>query len=299
MRTLLTLSISIALSCCAPAESLVPKPTVSNVSYGPHSRNVLDFWQAKSESPAPVVVFIHGGGFRAGSKENWSKDARVAQLLSKGVSCAAINYRFLPDAPVQDIMRDCARAVQFLRSKASEWHIDKAHFAGIGGSAGAGTSLWLLAHDDLADATASDPVLHESSRLCCAVLLSTQATYDLRKWEAFLGKVRPEFQTGPVETAGFYHFTGPQALETPEGDQVMRDCDMLRWLSKDDGALFIDNGQDVFPPKTRGEWLHCTAHARAVKKQCEACGVECLVVQDEKTKKHDACDFLAKHLGLN
>ena len=106
-----------------------------------------------------------------------------------------------------------------------------------------------------ANAAASDPILHESSRLCCAVLLSTQATYDLRKWEAFLGKVRPEFNTGPTEVAGFYHLSSPAAIETPEGDKIMSDCDMLGWLSKDDGAIFIDNGQDVFPPTTRGEWL--------------------------------------------
>ena len=38
------------------------KPDVSDIRYGPHERNVLDFWKAKSDAPAPVVVHIHGGG---------------------------------------------------------------------------------------------------------------------------------------------------------------------------------------------------------------------------------------------
>ena len=46
-----------------------PAPDVSDVSYGPHERNVLDLWRAKSESPTPLVVFIHGGGFLVGSKD--------------------------------------------------------------------------------------------------------------------------------------------------------------------------------------------------------------------------------------
>src|SRR5262245_1798395 len=46
-----------------------PPPALLNVAYGPHERNVLDVWMAKSEQPAPFLVFIHGGGFRGGSKE--------------------------------------------------------------------------------------------------------------------------------------------------------------------------------------------------------------------------------------
>src|SRR5215204_4677038 len=49
-----------------------PKPDLANVSYGPHARNVLDLWQAKSVTPTPLVAFIHGGGFRQGSKESVS-----------------------------------------------------------------------------------------------------------------------------------------------------------------------------------------------------------------------------------
>ena len=51
-----------------PAAARDLPPTFADVPYGPHARNVLDFWQAKSERPTPVVVFIHGGGFTSGDK---------------------------------------------------------------------------------------------------------------------------------------------------------------------------------------------------------------------------------------
>jgi acetyl esterase/lipase len=67
-------------------------------------------------------------------------------------------------------MLDGGRAVQFARSKAKEWNIDKARIAATGGSAGAGISLWLAFRDDLADPKSDDPVARESTRLTCAAV---------------------------------------------------------------------------------------------------------------------------------
>src|SRR5262245_66217977 len=53
-----------------PPVPAVP-PTAANVSYGPHERNVLDFWQAKSDKPAPLVFCIHGGGWQNGDKSSY------------------------------------------------------------------------------------------------------------------------------------------------------------------------------------------------------------------------------------
>ena len=64
----------------------VLEPTYSDVAYGPHPRNVLDFWQAESERPAPLVVYIHGGGFTGGDKSGFvGRDGRqVRRCLEKG-----------------------------------------------------------------------------------------------------------------------------------------------------------------------------------------------------------------------
>jgi len=131
------------LSAASAADlAAVLTPTFTDVKYGPHTRNVLDFWLAKSAKPTPAVAFIHGGGFTAGDKSKIRGDRLVQKCLDAGVSFAAINYRYRTDTPIQDVLRDCARAIQFIRWKAAEWNVDKARVASYGGSAGAGTSLW-------------------------------------------------------------------------------------------------------------------------------------------------------------
>src|SRR5688500_20094348 len=100
-----------------------PPPDLANEKYGPHPRNVLDLWKAKSDKPTPLVVFIHGGGFRAGDKSQLDADL-LAKLLDAGISVAAINYRLSQHAPFPAPMLDGGRAVQFARSKAKEWSIE-------------------------------------------------------------------------------------------------------------------------------------------------------------------------------
>lgn len=277
--------------------ALALTPDFVDVAYGPHERDRLDFYPSKAaKGPAPLVVFIHGGGFRNGDKSKYAKDRDMASLVDGGVSCAAINYPFLTHMPIQDILKHCARAVQFLRSKAGEWSLDKNRFAAIGGSAGAGTSLWLATRDDLADPQASDPVLRESSRLTCAVCNATQATYDVTRWETFLGKAKPEFRTSEMEAALFYHQPGFAALSTEKGKAILSECDMLGWITPGDPPLLLNNPQVVDAPSNRGEWLHCIQHARAIAQECAADGVSCIVLQDQTGEKTSAAAFLLRHL---
>lgn len=285
-----------AASEAAPAANGV-KPDKADMAYGTHERDRIDVYLAKgSGQPTPVVFMIHGGGFRHGDKSRWASDKQMSLLLSQGVSCVAVNYPFLEDMPIQDILRHCARAVQFVRSKAGEWNLDKSRFASMGGSAGAGASLWLATHDDMADPKAADPVLRESTRLVGAVCNATQATYDLTRWESFLGPVKPEFSTSEAEGAMFYHLSSKADLATDKGRAILQECDMLGWITKDDPPIYVSNPQVVVTPGNRGEWLHCIHHAREVKKVCTTAGVDCIVAQDQPEPKTDAVSFLLKTL---
>lgn len=284
-------------SADASAE-IFPEPDVRDLPYGPHERNVLDLWKAAGEGPRPLVVFIHGGGFTSGDKSKWRGSPLLTDLLKNGISCAAINYRFRKDAPVQEILRDASRAVQYLRSRAQEWSLDPAHFAGLGGSAGAGTSLWLVTRDDLADPNSEDPILRQSSRLQAAVLLSTQATYDLTRWESFLGPSNPAWWKSPNEMAEFYHLKERADLAKPGSQAILQEVDMLRWISADDGALLISNPLPDVPSTQRNEYLHHPGHARAIVQACEAAGVTCFWRESGKSedKGIDPVDFLIKQL---
>ena len=160
----------------------LPPPTFENVKYGPHERNVLDFWQAKSEQSTPVLVSIHGGGFVAGNKS--VQPQLLKDCLDKGISVAAINYRYSTQAIAPAPFQDGARAVQFLRSKSKDWNIDPKRFAATGGSAGAGISLWLGFHKDMADPKNDDPVLRQSTRLTCMFVFEGQTSVNIRRTRA-------------------------------------------------------------------------------------------------------------------
>jgi acetyl esterase/lipase len=111
------------------------KPTLADVPYGPHPRQVLDFYKADSATPTPLVFHIHGGGWTGGSKYPFT----AGPFLKAGISVVSIEYRFVTDAraagvkpPVDWPLHDAARALQFVRSKAGEWNIDKTRIGEIG-----------------------------------------------------------------------------------------------------------------------------------------------------------------------
>ena len=82
-------------------------------------------------------------------------------------------------------LHDAARALQFVRSKAAEWNLDKTRIGAAGGSAGACSSLWLAFHDDLADPKSDDPIARESTRLWCAAVTGAQTTLDPQQMKAW------------------------------------------------------------------------------------------------------------------
>jgi len=277
------------------------EPKFENVSYGPFERNVLDFWRAESCEPTPVVVFIHGGGFVGGDKTKIRQTPDVIRrCLASGVSFAAINYRFRGQAPLPEILRDTARAIQFLRYKAAEWNIDKGRIAAYGGSAGAGSSLWIGFHDDLADPTSKDPVLRESSRLTVVGANATQATYDFSRWPEVLGFGFELQDRDYDETAQLYGLKSREEIDSPKGRAIRRDLDMLGHMDPRDPPVYLSSGMPNTRPEHRGHIVHHPRHAIAIKKKCDELGIEAAIVLRETPpgERVAMLDFFFKHLQV-
>ncbi len=180
----------VAKAAAAP-KPLSPAPTRADVPYGSHPKQVLDFWKAESDKPTPWLFFIHGGGWQGGNRTSGLANLLPAMLKAR-ISVVSIEYRFIQEAraagvtpPVKAPLHDAARALQFVRSKASEWNLDAKRVGASGGSAGACSSLWLAFHDDLADPQSSDPVARLSTRLWCAAVTGAQTTLDpeqMKQW---------------------------------------------------------------------------------------------------------------------
>jgi acetyl esterase/lipase len=172
-------------------EAYAIAPTMKDVAYGKHPKQVVHFWKAQSDKPTPVLFFIHGGGWSGGNRSS-GLAGLLPEMLKAGISVVSVEYRFISEAtkdgvvpPVKGPLTDAARALQFVRSKAAEWNIDKARIGASGGSAGACTSLWLAFHDDMADPKSSDPIARESTRLWCAAVSGPQTTLDpqqMKEW---------------------------------------------------------------------------------------------------------------------
>ncbi len=166
------------------ATPALPNPTHYDVAYGPHPKQLIHFWKAESTAPTPLLLFIHGGGWQNGGRLS-GLSAMLPEMLKRGISVASVEYRFIAEAtadkvvpPVKGPLHDAARALQFIRSKAADWNLDKTRIAASGGSAGACTSLWLAFHPDLADPASADPVARESTRLLAAAVNGAQTTLD-------------------------------------------------------------------------------------------------------------------------
>lgn len=261
-----------------PAPPKVP-PTVAALPYGTHERQVLDFWQAKAETPTPLVVYIHGGGWRGGDKGSFG--VSVQQYLDAGISAAAINYRYVQQAqemkiepPVQGPLGDAARALQFIRSKASAWNLDKKRVGATGGSAGACSSLWLAFHDDLADPKSDDPVARESTRLYCAAVNGAQTSLDpkeLREWI-------PNYVYG-AHAFGLPNF---EALYDNR-DKVLKwikEYSPIEQVSKDDPPIFMDYAGQKVPPvvgEKQDNPTHSAVMGMKLEEKLKAAGVEVIL----------------------
>jgi acetyl esterase/lipase len=97
-----------------------------------HERQKLDLYLPRSETPTPVIVWVHGGAWLAGSKDR----TPALRGLSEGYAVASINYRLSQHAIFPAQLEDCKAAVRWLRAHAGEYNLDPAHFAAWGASAG-------------------------------------------------------------------------------------------------------------------------------------------------------------------
>lgn len=283
-----------------PAPSKLP-PTVADLHYGPHERQVLDFWKAKSDKPTPLVLYIHGGGWQRGDKSGLGA-AVVRQYLDAGIAVAAINYRYVSqgaalkiEPPVKAPLGDAARALQTIRSMAAEWNLDKKRIGATGGSAGGASSLWLALHDDMADPKSTDPVARESTRLYCAAVNGAQTSLDpkeLREW-------MPNYNYG-AHAFGFANF---QAFY--EGrDKVLpwiKEYSAIEHVSKDDPPIFMIYPSQKVPPvvgEKQTDPTHSAVLGLKLAEKLKAAGVEVVLVYPGHTegKYKDIASFLIDHL---
>lgn len=138
----------LAPEACPPPGPPIPKtpsvkdlglaPSVANIAYASVSNaQRLDLYRpASGDGPFPVIVYIHGGGFRLGTR-TMASAALVTSWLKAGWAVASVDYRLSGEARFPAAVQDVFAAIDFLRRESSSLRIDGNRLVVYGESAGA------------------------------------------------------------------------------------------------------------------------------------------------------------------
>lgn len=124
-----------------------------DISYGPAGeRNLLDLHRPRSgEVTGPTLIYLHGGGFKSGSKRREGQRT-LYRLASKGWVCISANYRMSPDVQYPEYVIDLKKVIAWARTEGTEYGVDSDRIFLAGGSAGGHISA-------AAALTANEPAL--------------------------------------------------------------------------------------------------------------------------------------------
>ena len=189
----------------------------------------LDLLVPKTESPPPLVVWIHGGGWRSGSKKN----PRIGELKDHGFAVASISYRFSKTAIFPAQIHDCKAAIRWLRAHAADYGYNADWIGVAGGSAGGHLALMMGVSAgvvELEGKVGTHP--DQSSRVQAVIDYYGPSDFVLR------GKTQPERaytnQSGSLALMG-----GKDGKIDPK---MERFASPITYVSKDDAPLLIFHG---------------------------------------------------------
>jgi len=129
----ITFRCGVASALLSVASAFAAEPTYRDIEYarvGDFSLK-LDLYLPK-QANAPLVVYVHGGAWRAGSKS----DVPIVNLLDHGFAIASVDYRLSTQAPFPAQVHDIKAAIRFLRASSEQFDISTRRIAIIGSSAG-------------------------------------------------------------------------------------------------------------------------------------------------------------------
>jgi acetyl esterase/lipase len=117
---------------------VAPAPGKQTLAYGKDALQQLDYYPAQSSNKrAPLVLFVHGGGWKRGSKDNASGPWKAPHYTQAGYAYASINYRLVPAATVEQQASDVAASLRYLIDNAARLGFDSSRIVIMGHSAGA------------------------------------------------------------------------------------------------------------------------------------------------------------------
>jgi acetyl esterase/lipase len=201
------------------------------------------------EMPMPVVIWIHGGGWRGGNSKGGIP--RLMPFAERGYFCASLEYRLSGEAVFPAQIEDVKCAIRFLRSKAKEYHLDPDRIGVWGGSAGGHLAALLGTAGDVAELEGKGGHQNFSSRVAAVC-----------NWFGPADMVRM------LETSNANGLDAVSKLiggSLAEKKETAVKASPLTYVTRDDPPfLIMHGGKDTTVPVQQSELLHAALEKAGV-----------------------------------
>ena len=304
---LLSFAFTVAQSKNTVVDSLISKDYITfyqNIEYGKNERNKLDILIPKSDSKTPLVIYLHGGGYKGGKKENsYRKNniERISEILNNKIAFATINYTFLNNENgLISSLNDAKLALQFLRYNHDKFNLDKNRVVVWGVSSGANSVLWLGLSDDMANPKSENKVLRESTRVQGIVSINGAHSFNSQNWKKMINMSDKIFD---FMIKRFLRYPGMDVdkwLVHYKLKKYQEEIDYFDFMDSSDPPMFVANYGDMVP-KSLSSFNHHPIHAKYLKQRADSLSIENYVFAPElgiESKDiNGILDFILKQLS--
>lgn len=222
------------MSSPTPADSAITVHRDLAFHETPERTLCLDAYEPAETGPRPTVLFVHGGAFREGDKDQLEAYAR--EFADRGYVAAACQYRLADEATFPAALVDVKAAIEWLRTEGEGYGVDSRRIAAVGWSAGANLAALAAV---TADEPGFEPEAHPGASAELQAVVGYAGVYDFEYWDedpdvhvAYLGGTR-------AERPAAYDLASPVGRATPETPPT------LLAHGTDDAVLPVDQS-DLF-----------------------------------------------------
>ncbi|MCB1231236.1 MAG: alpha/beta hydrolase [Verrucomicrobiae bacterium] len=246
---------------------------------------LMDLYLPKGVENPPLIMFIHGGGWKNGDRKN----CKLAWTAAHGYAIASVEYRLSQEALFPAQIHDCKGALRWLRAHQSEYGYDASTVIVAGTSAGGHLAALMGTSGDVAELegeTAGN--LDQSSRI--------QAVIDYYGPADFLKRSKEHPAKTEEPSGSVYQLLGGPVKENQEAARV---ASPITYVSKDDPPLLIlhgDKDKTVYPGQSEAFAAKYEATGLDVKLQFEP-GKGHGWKETSAAEREAVLVFLKKHFG--
>lgn len=209
--SLVVLAVALAVSPAVPSQKTPEVPVgvafENGIEYSNSDGQHLQLNMARPRSgkgPFPAIICIHGGGFRAGSRESYND--KLVGLARAGYIAVTVTYRLAPRHPFPAAVFDVKAAVRWLRANATKYYVDPERIGVTGDSAGGHLAQFLGVTGGVPEFEGHGGNPGQSSRVSCVVNVYGPSDFTKSYGKSVdAAEVLPLFLGGDLKTARHRH----------------------------------------------------------------------------------------------